>query len=143
MWTTDAGPAIRKTLDELAARVTAGEVVDARAVGILLGLPRDIPVVVLLSGERLAIQPIDINGVSDGDFRTLAESDIAEVSGDGFGSEGSKRTTRSHWDAITIHSNDGSRTRLRLPYGTRGVGPSTGGPDVIVDWLLARPARDR
>jgi hypothetical protein len=138
MWTTDGGPAIRRTLDELAARITAGEAVDARAVGIVVGLPRDIPVVVLLAGDRLAIQPIDINGVLNGDLRILAKHDIAEVSARSVGPDGTRREISPYRDVITIRSNDGSRTRLRLPYGTRGVGTSTGGPDVILDWLTAR-----
>jgi hypothetical protein len=143
MWTTDAGPAIRRTLDELAARLTPGEAVDARAVGIVLRLPRDIPVVVLLAGDRLAIQPIDINGTVDGDLRILAKHDIAEVSARSIGPDGTKRKIGPYRDVITIRSNDGSRIRLRLPYGARGVGTSTGGPDVILDWLMARPGVDR
>jgi hypothetical protein len=143
MWTTDAGPAIRSTLDELAARLTAGEEVDARAVGIVLRLPRDIPVVVLLAGDRLAIQPIDIHGTVDGDLRILAKHDIAEVSARSIGPDGAKPEISPYTDVITIRSTDGSRTRLRLPYGARGVGTSTGGPDVIRDWLATRSGVDR
>ena len=69
LWTTDAGPAIRTTLDQLAERAAPGEPVDGRAVGIVLGLPRDIPVVVLLAGDRLLLQPVDINGAAHGGHR--------------------------------------------------------------------------
>jgi hypothetical protein len=144
MWTTDAGPAIRRTLDELAVRLDVGAAVEARAVGIVVGLPRDIPVVVLLVGGRLAIQPIDINGVLNGELSVFAKQDIAGVSAPGIGPDGMKREAGHFWDVITIRTNDGSRISLRLPYGDRGVGPSTGGPDVILDWLMAaRPGVDR
>jgi hypothetical protein len=143
LWTTDAGPAIRRTLGELAAQLPAGDPVDAQAVGIVVGLPRDIPVVVLLAGDRLAIQPIDINGAIDGDLRLLAEQEIAEVSVRSVRPDGTRREIAPYRDLITIRSHDGSRTRLRLPYGARGVGTSTGGPDVILDWLTARSGAAR
>ena len=137
LWTTDAGPAIRTTLDQLAERVAPGEPVDGRAVGIVLGLPRDVPVVVLLVGERLVIQPVDINGAANGEPRTLAGADIAAVSMRSVKPDGTERQINAYDDVITITSADGSRTRLRLPYGTRGVGTTTGGPDVIRRWLTA------
>lgn len=136
LWTTDAGPAIRSTLDELAERVT--EPVDGRAVGIIAGLPRDVPVVVLLAGERLVVQPVDINGQANGETRILDSADIATVAMRSVRPDGTERQVNAYDDVITITSTDGSRTRLRLPYGTRGVGTSTGGSDVIRDWLRAR-----
>jgi hypothetical protein len=137
LWTTDAGPAIRTTLDQLAERIATGEPVDGRAVGIVLGLPRDVPVVVLLIGDRLVIQPVDINGAVNGDHRTLDSADIVSVSMRSVKPDGSERRINAYDDVITIASVDGSRTRLRLPYGTRGVGTSTAGPDVIRRWLSA------
>ena len=138
LWTTDAGPAIRATLDQLVERVAPGQPVDGRAVGIVLGLPRDIPVVVLLTGDRLVIQPVDINGAVNGDHRTLESADIVSVSMRSVKPDGSERRINAYDDVITIASTGGSRTRLRLPYGTRGVGTTTGGPDVIRSWLTTR-----
>ncbi len=80
LWTTDAGPTIRATLDQLAERVAPGEAVGGRAIGIVLGVPRDAPAVVLLAGDRLVIQPVDINGTTNGEPRTLDSADIAAVS---------------------------------------------------------------
>ena len=80
MWTTDAGPVIRATLDQLAERFAPGASVDGRAVGIVLGLPRDVPVVVLLAGDQLVLQPVTINGAVNGEPRTLDSTHIAAVS---------------------------------------------------------------
>ncbi len=137
LWTTDAGPAIRTTLDQLAKRAAPGQPVDGRAVGIVLGLPRDIPVVVLLAGDRLLLQPVDINGAAHGDSRALGSADIAAVSMRSVKPDGTARQINAYDDVITIALANGSRTRLRLPYGTRGVGTTTGGPDVIRRWLTA------
>ena len=49
--------------------------------------------------------------------------------------DGTERQINAYDDVITIVSADGSHARLRLPYGTRGVGTTTGGPDVIRHWL--------
>lgn len=138
MWTTDAGPAIRTTLDRLAERVAPSAPVDARAVGIIIRLPRDIPTVVLLVGDRLVTQPVDINGNATGEPRILDSADIASVSIRGVTADGTDRGINAYDDVITIASTDGSHTRLRLPYGTRGVGTSTSGPEVIRLWLRAR-----
>lgn len=137
LWTTDAGPTIRTTLDQLAERAAPGEPVDGRAVGIILGLPRDVPVVVLLADDRLLLQPVDINGAAHGYSRELGSADIAAVSMRSVRPDGTARQINAYDDVITITSVDGSRTRLRLPYGSRGVGTSTGGPDVIRRWLTA------
>ena len=48
---------------------------------------------------------------------------------------GTERQINAYDDVITIVSADASHARLRLPYGTRGVGTTTGGPDVIRHWL--------
>jgi hypothetical protein len=138
LWTTDAGPAIRVTLDQLAERVAPGEPVDGRAVGIVTGLPRDFPVVLLLAGGRLVVQTVDINGHANGETRILGPADIATVSMRSMKPDGTERQINAYDDVIAITSTDGSHTRLRLPYGTRGVGTSTGGPDVIREWLRAR-----
>lgn len=137
LWTTDAGPAIRTTLDQLAQRVAPRETVDGRAVGIVLGLPRDVPVVVVLVGGRLVLQPVTINGAANGEPRALAGADIAAVSMRSVKPDGTERQINAYDDVITITSADGSNTRFRLPYGTRGVGTATGGPDVIRRWLTA------
>ena len=142
LWTTDAGPAIRETLDQVADQVAPGAPVDARAVGIVTRLPRDRPVVLLLAGGQLAIQPVDINGVVNGDLSVLGPFDIARVTCRSVKPDGTQRQMNAYDDVITITSTDGSRTRLRLPYGTRGVGTTTGGPDVIREWLRARSTVD-
>jgi hypothetical protein len=143
LWTTDAGPAIRSTLDQLADRVAPGEPVAGRAVGIVARLPRDMPVVVLLAGDRLAIQPVDINGAVNGELRLVLGTDIANVSTRSVQSDGTVRQINAYDDVITISWVDGSRTQLRLPYGTRGVGTTTGGSEAIRDWLMARSVIDR
>jgi hypothetical protein len=140
LWTTDAGREIRTTLDQLAERVAPAEPVDARAVGIVVRLPRDVPVVVLLVGDRLVVQPVDIEGHATSEAPTLASADIASVSMRSVKADGTARQINAYDDVITIVSTDRPRTRLRLPYGTRGVGTSTGGPDVIRLWLRARSA---
>jgi hypothetical protein len=140
LWTTDAGRAIRTTLDQLAEQVAPAEPVDARAVGIVVGLPRDVPVVVLLAGDRLVVQPVDIEGHATSEPHTLASADIVSVSMRSVKADGTERQINAYDDVITMATTDGSRTRLRLPYGTRGVGTSTGGPDVIRLWLRARSA---
>jgi hypothetical protein len=143
MWTTDAGPAIRATLDDLADRVAPGESISGRAVGIVVRLPRDLPVVVLLAGGRLLIQPVDINGGVDGDLVILHGADITEVSIRSMRADGTERKMNAYRDVITIGTASGSDIRLLLPYGTRGVGTTTGGPDVIREWLTARSGLDR
>lgn len=142
LWTTDAGPAIRRTLDQLADRVVPGEPIDARAVGIVSQLPRDVPVVMLLAGGRLTIQPVDINGAVNGELFALQEHDIAAVSTRSVEPDGNERRINAYDDVITVTMVDGSQRRLRLPYGTRGVGTTAGGPDVIRRWLLARSGID-
>lgn len=137
LWTTDAGPAIRTTLDQLAERIAPGAPVDGRAVGIILGLPRDIPVLLLLTGDRLVTQPVDINGCANGEHSILDPADIATVSIRSVKPDGTVRQINAYDDVITIASVDGSHTRLRLPYGTRGVGTTPCGPDVIRHWLRA------
>jgi hypothetical protein len=138
LWTTDAGPAIRTTLDHLAQRVAPGALVSARAVGIVVELPRDVPVVVLLVDDRLAIQPVDLNGHSTHATRLLHPADLATVSTRSTKPDGTERQINAYDDVITIVSTDGSRTRLRLPYGTRGVGTTTGGAAEIRRWLVTR-----
>jgi hypothetical protein len=138
LWTTDAGPAIRTTLDDLAERVAPREPVNARAVGIIVALPRDVPVVVLLVDDRLVIQPVDFNGHANRKTRIFDPADIATVSMRSTRSDGTEHRINAYDDVITIVSTDGSHTRLRLPYGTRGVGITTGGPDVVRHWLLTR-----
>lgn len=137
LWTTDAGPAIRTTLARLAEQF-APEPVEARAVGIILRLPRDRPVLLLLIGERLVVQPIDIDGHETGEPRILGSGEFASVSMRSVKPDGTERRVNAYDDVITIATTDGSHTRLRLPYGTRGVGTSTGGPDVIRLWLRSR-----
>jgi hypothetical protein len=138
LWTTDAGREIRTTLDQLAERVAPAEPVDAQAVGIIVGLPRDVPVVVLLVGDRLVVQPVDLGGHATSEPRTLTSADIVSMSMRSVQADGTERQINAYDDVITMASTDGSRIRLRLPYGTRGVGTSTGGPDVIRLWLRAR-----
>jgi hypothetical protein len=143
LWTTDAGPAIRTTLDHLAERVAPGEPVNARAVGIIVALPRDVPVVVLLVDDRLVIQPVDINGHANRETRIFDTADIATVSMRSMEPDGTEHRINAYDDVITIISTDGSRTRLRLPFGTRGAGTTTGGPDVIRQWLRTRSTTAR
>jgi hypothetical protein len=143
LWTTDAGPAIRATLDALATRLEPTAEIDARAVGIVTGLPRDTPVVVLLAGDRLTIQPITISGAVDGEARVFHRADILEVSMRSIEADGTTREINPYNDIITVHTREGSRLRLRLPYGTQGVGSGAAGPEAIRTWLTARPTAGR
>jgi hypothetical protein len=138
LWTTDAGPAIRATLDALATDLGSADAVVARAVGIVVGLPRDTPVVVMLAGDRLAVQPVTINGVVDGGPRVFRRADILEVAMRSVDADGTTRDIHAYNDIITMRTVEGSRMRLRLPYGRRGVGSGAGGPEVIRAWLTAR-----
>jgi hypothetical protein len=143
LWTTDAGPAIRATLDALASDLGSADAVAGRAVGIVAGLPRDTPVAVLLAGDRLAIQPVTMDGAADGEPRVLRRADIREVSMRIVDADGTTREINPYDDIITMHTVEGSRIRLRLPYGRRGVGSSAGGPEVIRAWLTDRPTAER
>jgi hypothetical protein len=143
LWTTDAGPAIRATLDALATHLGSTAEIDARAVGIVTGLPRDTPVVVLLAGDRLTIQPITISGAVDGEPRVFRRADIVEVSVRSIEADGTTREINPYNDIITLHTLEGARIRLRLPYGTRGVGGGAAGPEAIRAWLTARPTAGR
>jgi hypothetical protein len=86
--------------------------------------------------------PVDINGHANGEPRTLNPADIATVSMRSVEADGTERQINAYDDLITITTTDDSHTRLRLPYGTRGVGTATGGPDVIRRWLRARSGID-
>jgi hypothetical protein len=143
LWTTDAGPAIRATLDALAEHLGSDQAIAARAVGIVTGLPRDTPVVVLLAGDRLTIQPITISGAVDGEPRVFPRADIVDVSMRSVAADGTTREIHPYNDIITLRTLDGSRILLRLPYGTRGVGGGAAGPEAIRAWLTARPAAGR
>jgi hypothetical protein len=138
LWTTDAGPAIRAALDDLAAEIAPGEPVDARAVGIEVGLPRERPILLVLSGGRLAIRPVTINGSATGTARVFGPSELAEVSIRSESLNGAqRRSVNAFDDLISLRTSSGARLTLRLPYGTRGAGSSTGGPDEIRSWLRA------
>ncbi len=100
-------------------------------------------VVVLLTGDRLAIQPVTINGVVDGEPRVLRRADIHEVSMRSVEPDGTTREINPYDDIITMHTVEGSRIQLRLPYGTRGVGSGAGGPEVIRAWLADRLTVER
>jgi len=139
LWTTGAGPAIRATLDALATDLGSADSVAARAVGIIAGLPRDTPVVVLLAGDRLAVQPVTINGAVDGEPSVFRRADVHEVSMRSVAADGTTREINPYNDIITMRMVDGARIRLRLPYGRRGVGSGAGGPEVIRAWLTDRP----
>lgn len=143
LWTTDAGPAIRSTLDHVAGRVAADGQVDGCAVGIVVGFPRDTPVVVVLAGDSLVLQPVDINGAATSDPWLLRRADVIEASCRSVTPDGTHRPINGYDDVITIRSTGGARTRLRLPYGTRGVGAGRGGPDVIRQWLGIGAVIDR
>jgi hypothetical protein len=144
LWTTEAGPALRTTLDALADRVAPGVAVDARAVGIEAGLPRDRPVVVVLADNRLAVQPVDLAGIPHGEPTTLGAGQLAEVSIRSEAADGSiRKQVNAYDDIVEIRTGDGERIRLRLAYGTRGAGTTTAGPDAIRTWLRSNAATYR
>ena len=136
MWTTRAGPALRGTLDALADRIAPGAPVDARAIGVLAGIPRDRAVAVVLAADRIAIQQVDLEGTPAGEPVIVEDFQLSEVSIRSEAADGSIRDQVNAFDdLIEIRTGDGRRIRLRLPYGTRGAGTTTGGPDGIRDWL--------
>jgi hypothetical protein len=110
--------------------------VEARAIGILAQLPRELPVAVVLTGGRLALQRVDLEGAPRGEPIVLTADQLAEVS---WPSEAADGTPRKHInaydDVIRICTVDGRRLRLRLAYGSRGAGTTTGGPEEIRAWL--------
>jgi hypothetical protein len=136
LWTTEAGPALRRTLDALADRVAPGARVDARAIGVLVGVPRDRPVAIVLAAGRLAFQQVGFDGVPTSEPFMVDTLRLAEVS---IRSEAADGTLRKHINAyddlIEVRTAEGARLRFRLPYGTRGAGATTGGPDEIRAWL--------
>ena len=139
MWTTRAGPALRATLDALAGEVAPAAPVDARAVGVLVGFPRDRPVAVVLAADRLAIQPVGLDGSPAGEQVVVEDVQLSEVSIRGEAADGGTRDQVNAFDdLIEIRTGAGRRIRLRLPYGTRGAGTTTGGPDVIRAWLRTK-----
>lgn len=143
-WTTEATPALRRTLDELAATAAPGTAVSARAIGIRLGLPRDLPVAVVLAGDRLAIAPITFEGSPSGDRVVLDAGQLAEVSIRSLAADGStRRRVNAYDDVIDLRTSDGRRVRLRLAYGRRGTGSNAGGPDEIREWLRTNAAAYR
>lgn len=140
-WTTTAGPTLRATLDRLAERVSSGADVRARAIGILVRLPRDLPVAVVLVAEQLALEPIDLEGRPTGEPIVVKATDLTSVSMRSVAADGSiRRRINAYDDTIDIGRPDGSTLRLRLPYGTRGAGTRTGGPDEIRSWLRTSAA---
>lgn len=136
MWTTRAGPALRSTLDAVAGQIDASAPVQARAVGVLLGFPRDRAAVFVLVAGRLAIQPVDLEGAPTGAPTVVSSSDLAEASIRSQAVDGStRRQINAFDDVIELRTVDGLRLRLRLPYGTRGAGATTAGPDAIRSWF--------
>jgi hypothetical protein len=143
-WTTTAGPTIRATMDELAAWLAPGAPAQARAVGIRWQLPRDLPVLVVLAGDRLGLAPVDLSGTPAGEATVLTPADLAQVSIRSLAADGSqRRTVNAFSDTIDVVGPDGRRVRFVLPYGTKGAGTTTGGPDVIRDWLRTNAASYR
>jgi hypothetical protein len=144
MWTTRADPALRASLDALADRIAPGAPVDARAIGVLVGFPRDRPVAVVLVSDRIAIQQVDLEGSPTGEPVIVEGVQLRDVSIRSEAADGSTRDQINAFDdLIEVRTRDGRRVRLRLPYGTRGAGTSTGGPDVIRAWLRTKAATYR
>ncbi len=140
-FTTTAGPALRRTMDELAEWLAPGAPVQGRAVGIVRRLPRDQIVVVVLAADRLALAPVNLEGTPVGEAQVLTPPDLAQVSIISRATDGSERRHINAFDdTITVVGRDGVRVRFALPYGTRGAGTTTGGPDVILDWLRTNAA---
>lgn len=136
VWTTTAGPELRATLDALAAAVAPGAPVEARAVGVLTGFPRDSPFVVVLARDQLAFQAVTLKGAPIGDPLVVPASALREVSIRSEAADGRERSSVNDYDdLIEVRLTDGRDLRLRLPYGMRGAGTTTGGPGDIRTWL--------
>jgi hypothetical protein len=139
MWTTRSDSVLSATLDALADRIAPGAPVDARAIGVRLGFPRDHPVAVALAADRLAIQPVNLSGSPISEPVIVEHGQLGEVSIRSEAADGSTRDEVNPFDdLIEIRTGEGRRMRLRLPYGTRGAGTTTGGPGEIRDWLRTR-----
>jgi hypothetical protein len=136
LWTTEAGPALRRTLDALAGQVAPGARVDARAIGVLVGVPRDRPIAVVLAAGRLALEQVDFEGAATSEPVVVDTLGLSEVCIPSEAADGTNRkTVNAYDDVIEIRTADGNRIRFRLPYGTRGAGTTAGGPDEIRQWL--------
>lgn len=144
MWTTRAAPALRATADALADRIAPGAKVEARAVGIAPGFPRDRPVVVALAANRLGIQQVDMDGAPNAEPIVVEDFQLTAVSIRSEAADGSARDSVNAFDdLIEIDRGDGTTLRLTLPYGTRGVGSGAGGAKVIRTWLRTHAAEYR
>lgn len=144
MWTTRAAPTLRATADALTDRIAPGAPVDARAVGITPGFPRDRPVVVALAANRLGIQPVDMDGAPNAEPILVEDFQLTAVSIRSEAADGSVRDSVNAFDdLIEIDRGDGRSLRLTLPYETRGVGRGAGGPKVIRTWLRTHAAEYR
>ena len=144
LWTTRAGPALRATLDALADRIAPGAPADARAIGILVGFPREWPVAVVLAAGRLGLQQVDLEGSPSGAPAIVEDFQLDEVWIRSQAADGTIREQVNAFDdLIEIRTVDDRRIRLRLPYGARGAGTTTGGPDVIREWLRTTSASSR
>lgn len=138
LWTTEAGPTLRQTLDALAARIAPGAPVDARAIGVLVGVPRERPAAVVLAADRLGIQTVDLKGSPTAEPVVVENFQLAEASIRSEAVDGSARAHVNAFDDIVeLRTDDDRSFRIRLPYGTRGAGTTTGGPDVIRAWVRA------
>jgi hypothetical protein len=141
LWTTEAGPAIRTTADGLAERLAPGEDVTGRAVGIEVSWVREMPLIVMLAGDRVLIERIALDGTPTGRTRVITKGDLAEVSIRGEAADGSTRREINEFDdVISVRTTEGDLLRLRLPYGTRALGDETGGPEVIRAWCRSNAA---
>lgn len=138
MWTTRAAPALRATLDALTDRIAPGAPVDARAVGVMPGFPRDRPVVVALASDRLGIQQVDMEGAAAAEPTVVENFQLAAVSIRSEHADGSSRDhVNAFDDVIVIERGDAGSLRLRLPYDKRGAGRGAAGPEAIRAWLRA------
>jgi hypothetical protein len=140
MWTTRAAPTLRATLDALTDRIAPGAPVDARAVGVMLGFPRDRPVVVALASDRLGIQQVDMEGAAIAEPIVIENFQLAAVSIRSEHADGSSRDHVNAFDDMIVidrgsSPGDGGSLRLRLPYDKRGAGRGAAGPEAIRAWL--------
>jgi hypothetical protein len=144
MWTTEAGPALRATLDRLADTIAPSSEVTARAIGIRHVLPRDRPIAIVLAGDRLGIQPVAMSGDPVTEPVVIDAGDLVEVSIRSEAADGTvRKRVNAYDDIVSVTTTTGGRLRLRLPYGTRGAGTSTGGPESIRAWLRTNAATYR
>lgn len=116
-WVDDAREQLDLSLRELADTELPGGV-DVTAIGVQHRAVRTEPVALALGRSTLVIRPLRMNGHLDGDAIRIDASGIASASIRSQDRDGARRRVVNVYDdVIELHTADGRRLRLSLPYG--------------------------